>query len=43
MKKKELIRAIKEEANRRAAKNPETEFVVLAKAAIDVVKALDIE
>ena len=43
MTKKELIREIKDEANRRAGADPETEFVVLAKTAIDVVKELDIE
>jgi hypothetical protein len=43
MTKKELIREIKDEANRRASKDPETFFVVAAKAAIAVIEDLEIE
>ena len=43
MSKKELIREIKDEANRRAGLDPETEFVVDAKAAIRVIEELDID
>jgi len=43
MNKAETIREIEEEANRRAMYNPQTDFVVKAKAAIEVLEALDPE
>lgn len=43
MTKKELIREIKDEANRRAGEDPQTDFVVDAKIAIKVIEELDIE
>lgn len=42
MSKAELIREIKDEANRRAGADPETMFVVDAKVAIAVVESLDV-
>lgn len=43
MTKAELIREIKDEANRRCMDDPQTDFVIDAKTAIEVVEALDIE
>lgn len=43
MTKDELIREIKDEANRKAGNDPKTDFVIVAKAAIAVIKELDIE
>ena len=42
MTKKELIREIKDEANRRAGADPKTDFVVDAKVAIAVIEELEI-
>jgi len=43
MTKKEIIREIEEEENRKAGEDPRTDFVVEAKIAIDVIQQLDIE
>ena len=43
MTKKQIIREIEEEANRRAGEDPKTNFVIDAKTAIDVINELDIE
>jgi hypothetical protein len=43
MTKKELIREIKDEANRRCLDDPQTPFVVDAQIAIEVIEGLDIE
>ena len=43
MTKKELIREIKDEANRRAMRDPKTDFVVDAKVAIAVIKQLEVD
>lgn len=42
MTKEEIIREIKDEANRRAGEDPQTDFVVDAKIAERVVEQLDI-
>lgn len=40
--KEDLIREIKDEANRRAGEDPQTDFVIDAKTAIAVIEALDV-
>lgn len=40
-KREQLIREIEEEANRRAGENPQTHYVLSAKAAIAVIEDLD--
>ena len=43
MNKAETIREIEEEANRRAMDDPQTDFVVKAKTAVEVLEELDPE